>query len=173
MKFVDADCHIGLVPENAQVNGIKTKLRQNTRENRRNPHTCMKHPCGQSRQHAGQKCRCQRNPCIPAAGNHDGCHGTACCNTAIYCQVRNIQDPIRYINTDRHDSPDQSLGHGTRQCVDQLDQFHIHSSNHRRQGREIFTSFLVNFFHFEVTQALCIRPGSSRQVQPHSPHYTF
>jgi hypothetical protein len=132
--LVDAHGHIGsgaqIRPDalNPQIHGIQGQLRQNAGKNGRNPHAGMKQAGHRAGGHSDQKSDQRGNPGIDPVCNQNGGHRASGRYGSVDRQIGHIQDPEGDVNADGHNAPDQSLGDGTGQLVEQLRDIHGRSS---------------------------------------------
>ena len=122
--IVDADRHIRLAAEDAQVDGIERKLGQNARQNRRDAHERVENARREAGEHADQKRRDHRDPHVAAADDEHGGHRAAGCDAAVHRQIGHIEDSIGNIHANRHDAPDHALRTGAGERVKQLGNLH-------------------------------------------------
>ena len=94
-----------------------TELCQNARQNGRNAHGGVKNTRYESCDHARKKSHQHRRPNIPAVGHEHGTHRHTRDHGSVHRQVCKIQYFICNIDTDRHNTPNESLGYGSRHCI--------------------------------------------------------
>jgi len=121
---IDADGHVRLAAENAQIDGIQRELGQDARQNRRNAHERMEQTRCKTGQHADQKRRNHRDPHVAAADNQHGGHRAARCDAAVHRQIGHIQNAIGDIHANRHNAPNHALRNGAGERVKQLGNLH-------------------------------------------------
>lgn len=115
---------IGL-PHDFQIDRIQGQLRQNTGQDRRDSHECVQDAGRKSGEHPGAGRGQHGYPDIVAAHQHHNADRAAGGHRAVHGQVRNVQNAIGNVYADRHNAPDQTLGTGPRQSIDQSVDIHL------------------------------------------------
>ena len=103
--------------ENFEVYGIQSKLSKNTCQNSGNTHYRVHEACHKTGEHTGKNRGGHCNGNAVAVDNHHNADRTARTDRAVNREVGDIKDLIGNIHTDRHNSPDKSLGYGTGHTV--------------------------------------------------------
>ena len=116
--FGHGDTLVGFEIHDRKIDGIEGKLCQNTGKDRRDAHGSMENTGQETRDHTGKDGAEQSHPDVDAVQHQHNTNSPACCHRAVNSKVCQIQNFISDINTDSHDAPDQTLGNGSRHCVE-------------------------------------------------------
>ena len=102
------------------VDGPQAQLGQDTGQNGRDAAEGVQDTGDQACQHTRQQGGQHGDPQVgPASVQHHE-YGGAGAEGAVHGQVGDVQNFIGDVDADGHDAPDQTLGYGTRQRVDEI-----------------------------------------------------
>ena len=117
IKFVSVYCLV-CFSHDLKVGRVKTKLSQDSSEDRRDSHECVEDTCSETGKHSGSGSSKHRNPHTVTAHQHHNADSTASTHGAVNSKVGYIEDTEGEINTNCHDSPDQTLRSSAWKCID-------------------------------------------------------
>ena len=107
--LIDIDRLVGLAHD-IQVYGIQGYLGENTRQDVGNAQLGVQEAGDQARGNTGQEGNEQRQLGIPPGKHQHNAHGAAGGKASVHGQVGKAQHPVGHVDTQGHDTPDQSLG---------------------------------------------------------------